>query len=1415
MVSRVSNSSVNINETSLELDSHADTCVVGRYCLIINDFDRPVTVYGYDRALGAKTYRTVSAVLEYIDPVTGQHYHLVIHQAIEIPHLDHHLLCPMQCEVNDVTVNHRPKYLCKNPTEMDHAIITKRIQYPEDPYLTDMIDPAGPTEKLILPLCLQGVTSFLPVSEPSREEWDAHKYPRIDLTSHDLTWDPQNTSFQEQEAAMTDAGGTVIARERDSSSPIINSVYTVNSVTLTSTASTPLADFTTDDNLATALLSKVQVSASHTSGTVGSSRGKAVDALTLAKRWNISLDLAKKTVQATTQRSVRQNPDRKHEVRFPTNDRMLRYPRMSFDLFTDTLLASTKSLRGNKGGQAFATPWGWGRFYPTRTKGQAHETLNVLFKTEGVPPRMIMDNSWEQGAGPRGSLEWKRKLRAADCLAHWIEPYSPWQNACETNIRECKRGVARKMLATNTPKQLWDYCMEMQFLVRSHTALDIYELQGQVPETVMKGRPADISRICQYGWFDWVEYLDSSHFEEGVWVLGRYLGPSLDTGTMITVKVIASNGQVFPRSTVRPVSEENMKDPVYLEKMKDFMSSLHDSVGAPAQPGDFPKEYLTPEYEAYESYTDEELGLKPDNPRFQTEPNEADSSDDYLEGTADDDLPVEIVPTPEADDNLVGAEVMLPLGGQLARGRVTMRKRDRDGNVIGRANDNPILDTREYVVEFDTGEVTDQTANVIAQNLYSQCDEDGHKILLFDSIIDHRRSTTALTKNEQRFSGSNGREYFKRSTAGWQLCVKWADGTTTWEKLKDFKESYPVETAEYAVSREIDDEPAFNWWVKSVLQKRDRIISKVAKRQTRYLKRTTKFGIELPKTVAEALALDKKNGNTKWADAIAKEMKNVKLAFDILPDGEFAPRDHTFVKTHMVFDIKMEDFRRKARLVAGGHMTEAPKCITYSSVVQRDTVRIALTMASLNKLQVKAGDIENAYITAPCQEKIWTKLGPEFGADEGKKALIIRAIYGLKSSGAAFRSHLADCMETLKYKSCRADNDLWIKRETNAEGLEYYSYILCYVDDIMVIHHDAMPVLMKIDKYFKLKPSSIGDPDMYLGAKLKVHPNGNGTDAWTLSSSKYVQEACGNCEKHIATHFNGKYKWYAAAPNPFKLNYEPELDTSDECDPEEASYFGSLIGVMRWIVELGRVDIHTEVSILSSFLAMPRTGHLDAAIHIMSYLQKKHNARLMMDPEYPNMNIDNFNTGADWKDFYGDIKEAIPADAPEPLGNGVDVRMFTDSDHAGDKVNRRSRTGWMIYINMALIMWCSQKQPTVESSVFGAEFVAMKSGIEAARGLRYKLRMMGIPINGPTYIFGDNMSVIYNTSKPESTLKKKSNSICYHAIRESVAMGESMTAHVPTEYNLADLLTKVLYGLKKRRLVNDILWDVYDPRDGH
>jgi hypothetical protein len=182
----------------------------------------------------------------------------------------------------------------------------------------------------------------------------------------------------------------------------------------------------------------------------------------------------------------------------------------------------------------------------------------------------------------------------------------------------------------------------------------------------------------------------------------------------------------------------------------------------------------------------------------------------------------------------------------------------------------------------------------------------------------------------------------------------------------------------------------------------------------------------------------------------------------------------------------MEDFRCKARLVAGGHRTKAPATITYTSIVSRETVRIALLMAALNDLEVKIGDVLNAYITAPVTEKVWTVLGPEFGNDAGKTAIIVRALYGLKSAGAALRAHLASFMRQMGYTSCKADPDLWFKAMTRPDGnFKYYAYILCYVKDILVMHHDPMTVLDKINGYMPLKPSSVGDPDIYLGAKLR------------------------------------------------------------------------------------------------------------------------------------------------------------------------------------------------------------------------------------------------------------------------------------------------------------------------------------------
>ena len=245
------------------------------------------------------------------------------------------------------------------------------------------------------------------------------------------------------------------------------------------------------------------------------------------------------------------------------------------------------------------------------------------------------------------------------------------------------------------------------------------------------------------------------------------------------------------------------------------------------------------------------------------------------------------------------------------------------------------------------------------------------------------------------------------------------------------------------------------------------------------------------------------------------------------------------------------------------------------------------------------------------------------------------------------------------------------------------------------------------------------------------------------------------------------------------------------------------------MVEIGRIDIITEVSLMSSHMAMPREGHLDAVLHIFGYLKVKYNSRMCFDPTVSYCDESSFKK-CDWKQFYGNVEEAIPSNAPTPRGKSVHLRMYVDSDHAGEKETRQSRTGFFVFINAGLIQWLSKKQATIETSVFGAEFVAMKIGMESLRGLRYKLRMMGVPISGPSLIYGDNMSVIHNTQRPESTLKKKNNSIVYHAVRESVAMGESLTGHVGTNNNPADLATKVLYGRKRRNMVSKLLFNIYD-----
>ena len=143
------------------------------------------------------------------------------------------------------------------------------------------------------------------------------------------------------------------------------------------------------------------------------------------------------------------------------------------------------------------------------------------------------------------------------------------------------------------------------------------------------------------------------------------------------------------------------------------------------------------------------------------------------------------------------------------------------------------------------------------------------------------------------------------------------------------------------------------------------------------------------------------------------------------------------------------------------------------------------------------------------------------------------------------------------------------------------------------------------------------------------------------------------------------------------------------------------------MVELERIDVITEALLLALQLALPRESHLDALLHVFAHLRDKHNARLALDPTYPDINLQDF-IGCDWKQYYGDVAEAIPPDALKPRGKDVDLRMYVDSNHAGEKKTRRSRTGFFIFLNNALITSLSRKQPTIKRSVFGAEFCCLE-----------------------------------------------------------------------------------------------------------
>jgi hypothetical protein len=1334
----------------MELDSHADTIVLGSNAIIMHYTNRECDVSPY-----ADTYQPivdvpiVTGATAVTSQESGLTYILVFNEAIWMGDvLDHSLINPNQMRAYGVNVQ-------------------------DNPYATTAMQIVAEQDEFELPMLADGTIIFFNSRTPTNHELET--CPHITLSSA-AEWNPRDVQFPSsvhhgEEGRYGISHVNVTNQSTDSEFDMSTCNYDERSISCLLT-NRMLATVTVDGYEQEASVPDVPLPKTFAT----TKRHSAVTAQELSERWFIGLTQAHETIKVTTQNVTRSAVlplSRRYRA-----DRVFQKPLLRGDFYTDTMDGRCKSLNGNRYAQVFANKDFFATAFPLHAKSEAGDALRRFINEYGRPEKLTFDGSQEQ-CGKK--TEFMANVRKYAIDHHITEPYRPNHNFAEGVIREIRKKWFRVMVQKNIPQRLWDYGLQWVCDIQNRTSNKARGLDGRCPLERITGETVDISEYLDFGFYDWIWYRENAGLGETK--LGRWLGVSHRVGTLMSFWVLTGTGKVLSRTTVQRVTNLESKVDDNKTRMNDFTTRVTERIGG------------------NDLVVQDELGHNIvavddwDDPVYDAEfvQEYGRTINDPAIKEADQDF------TPDAfDDTYLSMELALPRdGGEVQLARVVKRLRDKDGLPIGTANDNPILDSREYEVEFQDGYKMSLAANAIAENLFAQIDDEGNRHVLFQEIIDNRTTGKQVLQQDAFVTTRTGTRRQRETTIGWEMLVQWKDLSTTWVSLKDMKEAYPIQTAEYAVQARIAEEPAFAWWVSYTLKKRNRVIAKV---KSKYWIRTHKFGIKIPKTVEEARRFDAENGNTYWWDAIMKEMKNVRPAFEVWegPADKISP-GYQQIKCHLIFDVKMgENFRRKARFVAGGHTTEVPdSIITYSSVVSRDSVRIALTIAGLNGLQVMACDIQNAYLTADCREKIWTVAGPEFGSEAGTIFLVKKALYGLKSAGAAFRSLLADTLIDIGYKPTKADPDVWLRPVVKASGFEYYELVLCYVDDILCMSDDPKATLLDLTSVFKLKDDKIEPPDMYLGAQLGKMLIGD-VECWTMSAEKYVTASVKNVEETLAKRgLRLPSKCYTPLPS----DYRPELEVSPELKSDGIQLYQELIGVLRWAVELGRVDVLLEVALMSTHMAMPREGHLQQLYRMFGYFKLYPKRKIAFDFQHPSIDERMFKR-YDWCDFYRDATEAIPSDMPKPRGNSMSTHCFVDASHGSDRATRRSQTGILLFCNKAPIIWHSKRQNTVEASTFGSEFQAMKNAVELTEALRYKLRMFGVPLNEATNVFCDNEAVYKNTTLPESTLKKKHHSIAYHRCREAVAAGTVRVAKEGTKTNLSDLFTKLLPQPRREQLLD-------------
>ena len=369
----------------------------------------------------------------------------------------------------------------------------------------------------------------------------------------------------------------------------------------------------------------------------------------------------------------------------------------------------------------------------------------------------------------------------------------------------------------------------------------------------------------------------------------------------------------------------------------------------------------------------------------------------------------------------------------------------------------------------------------------------------------------------------------------------------------------------------------------------------------------------------------------------------------------------------------------------------------------------------------------------------------------------------------------SDILLDMNFVKSRTEDDIWMR-----DMGDHYEYIARYVDDLAIASKDPQAIINSLQGDYNLKLKGTGPIGYHLGCDFYRDSEG----VLCMSPRRYIDKMITNYEMMFGSKPKQKFL------SPLEKNDHPELDTSDELDEEGIKKFQGLVGAIQWAVSIGRMDVATAIMTMSKFRSAPREGHMERVKRIVGYLAKMKHATIRFRVGKQDMSaFEQVEFG--WEQsVYGNVKELIPEDAPEPKGRLIVMLTFVDANLMHDVVTGRSVTGILHFLNRTPIDYYSKRQSTVETATYGSEFVAARTATEQIMDLRLTLRYLGANIEDRAYMFGDNESVVKSGSVPHAKLHKRHVLLSFHRVREAIASKMLQFIHIAGKLNPADLLSK-------------------------